>query len=210
VPDGRFITFEGIEGCGKSTQAKLLAQKLVSRGVPVLITREPGGTDLGERLRGVLMARGEAITPLAELFLMEAARAQHVERVIRPALARGDWVVCDRFADSSTAYQGGGRGLGAALVEEINQIACRGLLPDRTILLDLPVGDGLERARGRVSTNAANCRFEDEDLAFHRAVAAAYRDLAAREPARVAVVDGRGAVEDVHGRVLTAMGGMLP
>lgn len=210
MPDGRFITFEGIEGCGKSTQATLLARELAARGVSVVATREPGGTDLGEDLRNILMARGREMAPLAELFLMEAARAQHTAQVIRPALSRGAWVVCDRYADSSTAYQGGGRGLDPALVEGVNRIACDGLTPHRTVLLDLPVAEGLARARGRASTTAANCRFEDEDLAFHQAVADAYAELAAREPSRIVVVDGRGTPQQVQRRVLDAMTGMLP
>lgn len=210
VPKGRFITFEGVEGCGKSTQADLLARELEDRGIAVLKTREPGGTDLGERLRGVLMARGDTITPLAELFLMEAARAQHVARVILPALHRGAWVVCDRFADSSTAYQGGGRAVGVDIVEELNRVACGGLKPDRTVLLDFPVAEGLARARGRASTSPANCRFEDEDLSFHRAVADAYRELAAREPGRVVMVDARGTPSQVRARVLAALADVLP
>lgn len=200
-----FITFEGIEGSGKSTQIELLRRELVRQGFPVLTTREPGGTTLGEGLRQVLMAPESDIAPLAELLLMEAARAQHVTQVLRPALQRGEWVLCDRFADSSTAYQGGGRGLGWPLVEDLNQVACQGLHPHRTVLLDLPVAEGLGRARRRPSTSAANCRFEDEVLAFHRRVAEAYLELASRHPARIVVVPASGTPGEVHAHVLAAL-----
>lgn len=207
---GRFITFEGIEGSGKSTQVELLAAHLRRCGVPVVATREPGGTALGEHLRDVLLDPASDPAAAVELFILEAARAQLVARVIVPALEGGAAVVADRFADSSVAYQGVARGLGVELVDCLNQVACAGLVPDRTIVLDLPVEVGLPRARSRRSTNAANRRFEDEADSFHRAVARAYRDLAARHPHRVHLVDGRGSVEEVHARVLAALLGVLP
>ncbi len=210
VQRGRFITFEGIEGSGKSTQAERLSAHLRLHGVDVVATREPGGTNLGERLRGVLLDPTSDVRAMAELFILEAARAQLVAQVIAPALQRGATVIADRFADSSVAYQGVARGLGVELVERLNEVACAGLVPDCTIVLDVPVEMGLPRARSRRSTNTANCRFEDEADSFHRAVARAYRELAERHPGRVQLVDARGSVDEVHARVLTALAGVLP
>ncbi len=207
---GRFITFEGIEGSGKSTQVERLAVHLRQQGVPVMATREPGGTALGEHLRAVLLDPASDPAASAELFILEAARAQLVARVIGPALQRGTTVIADRFADSSVAYQGVARGLGIELVERLNEVACAGIVPDRTIVLDLPVEVGLPRARSRPSTNAANRRFEDEADVFHRAVVGGYRQLAARHPDRVQLVDARGSVDEVHARVLAALAGALP
>jgi len=210
VQRGRFLTFEGVEGCGKSTQIELLASTLRDRGVEVVATREPGGTELGEALRAVLLDPAHRPVPLAELLMLEAARAQLVAKVVEPSLAAGRWVLADRFADSSTAYQGGARGLGVELVERLNAAACGGLRPDRTVLLDLPVERALARARGRASTTAANRRFEDEELAFHEAVAAGYRGLATREPQRVVVVDAAGDRSRVHARIVAALKEILP
>jgi len=210
VTRGRFITFEGVEGCGKSTQVARLAAYLESRGVAALTTREPGGTALGEALRAVLLDPGHAPVALAELFMLEAARAQLVAEAVAPALAAGRWVLADRFADSSTAYQGEARGLGVELVERLNAAACAGHRPDRTVLLEVPVAQALARARGRASTTAANRRFEDEALEFHEAVAAGYRRAAAREPGRFAVVDGSGSPDEVHRRILAALAEILP
>ena len=207
---GVFITFEGIEGSGKSTQVALLARHLEGRGVAVVTTREPGGTRLGERVRDILLDPASDPVPLSELFLLEAARAQLVARVIAPALREGKVVLSDRFADSSSAYQGAARGLGHTVVTALNEAACGTTVPARTILLVLEVEPALERARSRPSTTASNRRFEDEALAFHRLVAAGYRDMARREPARVRVVDGAGTPEVVHRRVLAALAGLLP
>lgn len=205
-----FVSFEGIEGCGKSTQLSLLAEELARRGAAVVTTREPGGTPLGEKLRSLLLDPAFAPTPWAELFLLEAARAQLVSTVIRPALERGAWVLADRFADSSLAYQAGGRGLPWRQVRAVNRMATGGLAPHRTVVLELPVPQALERARGRATTTAANRRFEDEAELFHRRVAAAFRRLAVLEPQRVRVVDGRGTPQEVHARVLTALAELLP
>lgn len=207
---GHFITFEGVEGSGKSTQVEKLAARLGRYGVAVVATREPGGTALGEHLRGVLLDPASDPTAAAELFILEAARAQLVTRVIAPALQSGATVIADRFADSSIAYQGAARGLGIELVERLNEVACGGVVPDRTVVLDLPVEVALPRARSRHSTNNANRRFEDETDHFHRAVARAYRELAARHPKRVRLVDARGGVEEVHARVLAALAGVVP
>lgn len=210
VQRGRFISFEGIEGSGKSTQVQCLLEHLRRQGVAAMATREPGGTPLGERLRAVLLDPASHPTPTAELFLLEAARAQLVATVILPALESGTTVIADRFADSSVVYQGVARGLGIAVVEGMNRLACGGLEPDRTLILDLPVEVGLPRARSRASTTPVNRRFEDEGEAFHRAVARGYRELAARQPHRVRLVDGDGSVAEVHRRVLAALTGVLP
>jgi dTMP kinase len=192
VPAGAFITLEGGEGCGKSTQARLLAEWLNSRQVDCLSTREPGGTPLGDEVRRLLKRRTEnAIAPLAELMLMEACRAQLVNTVIRPALRRGQTVVCDRYTDSSLAYQGHGRGVSLETVVRLNNIATGGLMPDLTVLLDLAPEQGLAR-----KNNCAEDRFESEDLEFHRRVRAGYRELAAAGPDRWLVVDaGLGPAE---------------
>src|SRR5438270_4678348 len=147
---GRFITLEGIEGAGKSTVAQLVSEWLASRGINARVTREPGGTPLAERVRKIVLDRGdEAVSPRAETLLMFAARSIHVENLIRPALARGEWVVCDRFSDATRAYQGGGRGVDAALIDALARSVHAGLEPDCTLLLDLPVEAGLARARAR-------------------------------------------------------------
>ncbi len=207
---GRLITFEGIEGCGKTTQLLLLASHLQQRGLPVVTTREPGGTPLGERVRELLLDPRIVPVPAAELFLFEAARAQVVAEVIVPALAAGTTVLADRFSDSSLAYQGGARGLPGATVARLNELACNGLVPDRTLVFDLDVELAFGRARRRPSTTAENSRFEDEALAFHQAVAEAYRALARREPRRVAIVDARGTPEQVHARTRAAVADLFP
>ena len=207
---GRFITFEGIEGCGKTTQLLLLAGHLKHRGMTVVTTREPGGTPLGEQVRDVLLDPRLTPIPLVELFLLEAARAQLVASVIAPALESGKFVLSDRFADSSLAYQGGARRLPRTTVQRLNELACAGIVPDRTLVFDLDVELALGRARERPSTGPDNRRFEDEALAFHRAVAEAYRELALSEPGRVSIVDARGTPEEVHERTLAALAGVLP
>jgi dTMP kinase len=212
---GRFITLEGCEGSGKSTQARLLHEHLVDLGEEVILTREPGGTHLGDRIRSILLAPGSAgMDPTAELFLYLAARAEHVGRVIEPALAAGTTVVCDRFADATLAYQGHARGLGAELVRTLNREATGGLAPDLTLLLDLgSAEEGLIRARERHKlhgTGGAEGRFEDEEVAFHIAVREGYLDIARSEPERVVTVDGRGPVEEVHRRVVEAVRERFP
>jgi dTMP kinase len=210
MPRGRFVTFEGVEGTGKTTQLGLLADYLSRRGVATVATREPGGTPLGERLRGLLLDPAGDPVALAELLMLEAARAQLVARVVAPALAAGRWVLSDRFADSSLAYQGGARRLAPATVRRLNALACGDTVPDRTIVLELPVEVALARARRRPTTTAANRRFEDEAMVFHRAVARAYRNLARREPSRVRLVDGSGTPAQVHERVVAAVADLLP
>jgi dTMP kinase len=187
IAPGRFITLEGIEGAGKSSLQRALAQALCERGRVVLCTREPGGTPLAEEIRQLALARREGGVPAAtELLLMFAARAAHVEQGIRPALARGEWVLCDRFTDASRAYQGGGRGLPTASIEALVQIAHPQLQPDLTLLLDLAPSAGLARARQR---DANGDRFEDEAVEFFARVRAHYLQLAKSEPGRIKVLD---------------------
>lgn len=168
-----FITFEGIEGCGKTTQVRLLVDFLTSRGHNVTVTREPGGCAIADQVRAILLdAENNALVPLAELLLYAAARAQHVEEVIRPALAAGGIVICDRFTDATVAYQGYGRSLDLDLVDRLNRIATGGIMPDLTVLLDCPEETGLARAMERINSTAGarEERFEQESLRFHRAV----------------------------------------
>ena len=200
---GRFITLEGIEGAGKSSLQQALAAELQRRGRVVCTTREPGGTPLAEDIRAVALARREGgVPPAAELLLMFAARAAHVAGGIEPALARGEWVLCDRFTDASRAYQGGGRGLPAATIEQLAAIAHPGLVPDCTLLLDLPPEQGLARAAQRAD---GGDRFEDERLAFFERVRARYLDLAAAEPARFRVLDATATPAAVLAQALAAL-----
>ena len=201
---GRFITLEGLEGAGKSTAAGHVADFLRHRGLSVLTTREPGGTPLAERVRQIVLERGtEQLSPLTETLLMFAARALHVNSVIRPALARGEWVVCDRFTDATRAYQGSGRGVDAALIESLARAVHGDLAPDCTLLLDLPVATGLARATARAG--AATDRFEAETQSFFEKVRAGYLTIARREPARVAVIDAAAPLP----AVLRALEGVL-
>ncbi len=186
---GRFITLEGIEGAGKSSLQRALAETLTARGHVVCATREPGGTPLAEEIRSLALARrAEGMPPSTELLLMFAARAAHVAERIEPALARGEWVLCDRFTDATRAYQGAGRGIDGAAIEQLAQIAHPGLAPDLTLLLDLSPEEGLLRARQR---NGGGDRFEDEEVAFFNRVRAGYLALATREPARIRILDAR-------------------
>jgi dTMP kinase len=200
---GRLIAFEGVEGSGKSTQLELLRRLLVSRGREVVVTREPGGTPAGERVRALVLDPAVELHPRAEALLFAAARAELVEAVIRPALERGAVVLCDRYLDSSLAYQGEARGLGRGPVSQVNRFATGGLLPDLVVLLDLDPAAGLAR-RARDPD-----RIEAQDLDFHRRVRAAFRDLAAAEPGRFAVVDAAAPVAEVADRVRTAVLGVL-
>lgn len=196
-----FVTFEGIDGAGKSTQARLLAEALGPRAE---LLREPGGTAAGERLRGLLKDPALELHPRAELLLFLAARAELVERVIRPALAAGRDVVCDRFVDSTVAYQGAARGLGVELARRLCADAVTGCMPDRTVLLRLDLAEAERRGEERGGFGAD--RFEREGAAFRTAIASCFDELAAAEPERFLVVDGAGHVADVHERVLAALG----
>jgi len=189
-----FVSFEGIDGCGKTTQAQLLAETLQGEGRDVVLTREPGGTPLGEEVRRLVL-HGDHVAPWAEAALYAAARAQHVDKVIRPALARGATVVCDRYVDSSVAYQGGGRGLGVDTVLELNLAVVGGLLPDRTVLVELDP----ETAAARVGSSGD--RIERDGIALWARVVDAYRALAARFPERYVVVDGRRPIPELAGEI---------
>lgn len=197
---GFFITLEGPEGSGKSTQARLLAEHLQSRGRTTLVTREPGGTPLAEQLRALIKDYDGAETMHAstELLLVEAARAQHVRVLIRPALAAEKVVICDRFADSTTAYQGGARGIELPAIEFLNRFAMAECVPDLTILLDLTPEVGFGRTRARAETAGKHDRFEEEDLAFHRRVREAFQAIARREPERVRTIDADRPAELIH------------
>jgi len=201
----RFVTFEGPEGCGKSTQIRRLAERLRAEGIECVRTREPGGTSLGEAVRGLLQhdLAGEPPVPAAELLLFVAARAQLVETVVRPALKRGLWVLCDRFYDSTLAYQGYGRGMELAALRRVNAVAVGDCRPDRTFLLDLPVERGFERLATRYAgTEEKKDRFERETLAFHRRVRAGYLELAAAEPERFRVLDADRSPEAIAEEIL--------
>ncbi len=192
---GKFISFEGIEGTGKSTQAKLLQQSLLGLGYEVILTEEPGGTLISLRIREILLSVDHTnMKPLTELLLYNAARAQHIEEVILPALNRGAVVITDRFTDSTFAYQGYGRGIDQDLLESIDRIATDGLRPDMTMLLDLDVETGLKRNRRINKTD----RLELEDVEFHERVRKGYHELAAKEPERIKVLDASGGIEELH------------
>ncbi len=191
---GKFISFEGIEGTGKSTQAKLLQQSLLGLGYEVILTEEPGGTLISLRIREILLSVDHTnMRPLTELLLYNAARAQHIEEVILPALNRGAVVITDRFTDSTFAYQGYGRGIDLNLLESIDKIATNGLRPDITMLLDLDVETGLKRNRRINKTD----RLELEDVEFHERVRKGYHELAAKEPERIKVLDASVGIEEL-------------
>jgi len=200
---GRFITFEGPEGSGKSSQLRRLAARLRAEGREVFETAEPGGTPIGMQIRRVLLdARNQEMFPTAELLLMFACRAQNVDQWILPALARGEIVISDRFTDSTLVYQGVARGLGTEVVYEVDRIACRGLVPDLTLVIDVEVEIGLERARARnTRTEDVETRIDEQDIGFHRKVREAYHQLAGDEPERVRLIDGAGDENSVAVRV---------
>lgn len=208
-PRGKFITFEGLDGVGKSTQLEKLARWLRDHGLDVITTREPGGTELGQRLRMVLLSsRTAGLSPLAELALMFADRAQHIEQQILPALQRGQWVLCDRFTDSSEAYQGGGRELGSEIVLQLHKTLCHNLKPDLTILMLTDLEHSINRARRRNQEQSRQNehdenRFEEENRAFHKRVLQAYLAIAEREPERVVRVDAKEAVDKVHKKIVS-------
>ena len=205
---GRFIVFEGGEGAGKSTQARLLADALRARGIDALQTREPGGTPGAEAIRQLLLdAEGEGWNARAEALLFAAARADHVARLIRPALERGAWVVCDRFLDSSRAYQGGGGGLDDADILALHRIGSEGLLPDLTLLIEAPDAQIEERLARR--DGGENDRIGGREAAFHVRVRAAFARLAAAEPGRFARIDGSGPVETTRAAILEAVEPLL-
>ncbi len=208
---GLLISLEGADGAGKSTQHRLLVRYLRGRGRPVVATREPGGTPLGERVRRILLAtRSKGIAPLAELALMYAARAQHLEQVIRPALARGALVVTDRFNDSSFAYQGCGRELGFGTVRAFDNAICGDTQPDLTLLLDQPPNQSLGRAKGRERAGSSvQARFERQGIAFHERVRAGYLKLARANPGRIKIVNANRPVREIQQEIRAVVDGFL-
>ncbi len=196
MPPSRFVSFEGIDGCGKTTQWQRLGAALRERGQRVLLTREPGGTGLAEAIRNTLLHSNSEISPRAELLLFGAARAQHVQEIIRPALERGEWVLCDRFGDSSVAYQGGGLGLAPDFVAEMNRFATDGLGPALTFLLDIEPRQALKRR-----ADAGEDRIEARGLEFQERVRAAYLEAATREPGRILVLDATATMETLEAQI---------
>lgn len=208
---GLLITFEGIEGCGKTTQIAHLTSFLERSHHPFLLTREPGGTALGEQIRQILLSSAhDPIEPMAELFLYAAVRVQHLRQIILPAMGEGKTVLCDRFADATLAYQGYGRGLDLAWIEKIHARGMENIKPDLTFLLDLPVEEGLKRAFRRMEQQASKeDRFEKEALDFHRRVREGYLQLARREPARIILLDGRKDEQTLHREIVALLPGNL-
>jgi dTMP kinase len=198
---GAFITFEGIDGCGKSTQLRLLASELRVRGVTVVTTREPGGTPLGQRLRAALLDVQEQVDPLAELLVFAADRAQHVRKHLRLSLAANQVVLSDRYADATVAYQGAGRGFAPELINEIVQLATDGLKPDLTLLFDLSVAESAVRTRRRVESKRTD-RLDIENAEFHTRVRNAYLEIVKADPDRVKVIDARGSVQETHRKTM--------
>ena len=201
---GKFITFEGLDGCGKSTQLEKLAAALRTQKIDVVTTREPGGTAIGERIRAVLLdSRTAGLDSHAEMALMFASRAQLIAEVIQPALTAGKWVLCDRFTDSTEAYQGGGRRLGSGPVLELHKVLCGDVWPDLTILMDSDVSSSVSRARRRNQTAEHDeNRFEKESHAFFTRVREGFLKIAKREPQRVAKIDARPSIEVVHDEIV--------
>lgn len=200
---GRFITLEGVDGAGKSTHVEAIAFRLRASGRKVLVTREPGGTPLAERLRTLVLS--EAMDPIAETMLLFAARADHVRREIEPALAAGDWVLCDRFTDATFAYQGGGKGVPGELIAHLAQVSHDGLLPDRTLVFDCPY----EVARERLErADRPPDRFEREDREFFERVRQAYLALARDQPGRIRVIDASGSLDDIKKKIEVELAGL--
>jgi len=203
---GFFISLEGIEGTGKSTQAQLLAEYLQHRGHAVVRTQEPGGTAISLKIREILLSlESSNMDPVTELLLYNAARVQHIREVISPALAKGEIVISDRFSDSTLAYQGYGRGIDRTMIDALDAIATKGMRPDLTILLDIDVETGLQRNR---EINKRD-RLELEDITFHEKVRKGFFEIAAREPERIRVIDCRGSIESIHGNIVAAVGAFL-
>jgi dTMP kinase len=211
MPRGVFITLEGLDGSGKTTQIKRLAAWLTRRGQEPVLLRQPGGTATGDRIREILLdSRSGGVAPMTEMALMFADRAQAIAEVIRPALDAGKIVICDRFTDSTEAYQGGGRALGSAVVLDLHRLVCGGLQPDLTLLLLPRLDASLARARRRnnrmeTETGKDENRFETEQDAFHRRVWQKYREIAAREPERVVLIEGDLTIDEVHEQIVESV-----
>lgn len=198
---GKFITFEGIDGSGKSTQLRMLAGELLSRGLDVLTTREPGGTPLGRRLREAFLETEETVAPIAELLLFAADRAQHVELLIKPSLAEGRIVISDRYADATFAYQGAGRGFSEATVNQVIKLATGGLKPDLTLFFDISVEKALERTHTRDRSGEQKNRMDLETAEFYKAVRDSYLGINKREPKRFKIIDANGSIDEIQKNV---------
>jgi dTMP kinase len=200
---GKFITFEGLDGSGKTTQMRRLAERLRAAGSDVLESVEPGGTPIGQQIRRILLDnRNQDLCPTAEMLLMFAARAQNVDQWILPALGKGKIVLSDRFTDSTLAYQGVARGLGSEIVLDVDRIACRGLVPDLTICIDIDPVIGLSRAHARNRcTEGTDTRLDEQDLEFYRKVREGYRQIASDEPGRVLLIDGSGSFDQISAAI---------
>ncbi len=199
---GRFITFEGIDGSGKSTQLRMLASELRFRGFDVLPTMEPGGTPLGRRLRTAFLETEETVAPLAELLLFAADRAQHVNFLVKPALEAGKIVISDRYSDATVAYQGAGRGFSDSVISQVTEFATGGLKSDLTLFFDLPIEQALQRTNSRSNTGERGNRMDKENIGFYERVRAAYLKIADGEPNRFRIVDASGSTDEVKTRVL--------
>ena len=204
-----FVSFEGIEGCGKTTQVELLASYLSKHDIPYVVSREPGGTRLGKLIRQILLNPAHTeMEPLTELFLYAADRAQHIAQVIRPTLESHQWLICDRFADATTVYQGYARDQDLTFIKQLNQMATQGIWPRLSLLLDCPVEVGLERARQRImetSTKGREDRFEQQDLAFHQKVREGYLQIARQNPDRFKIVDATLEQEQLHQEIIALL-----
>ncbi len=209
ILEGKFITLEGIDGSGKSTQLKMLADALRRQGIEAVTTREPGGTPLGRRLREAFLETHEAVSPIAELLLFAADRAQHVEHLIKPSLAEGKIVISDRYADATAAYQGAGRGFPLDTIAEVIRLATAGLNPDMTLFFDIPVESAVQRMQVRPDSEAKANRMDAETAEFYDRVRRAYLDIAARESDRFVVIDASHTVEEVHRKVMLAVGRLI-
>ncbi len=203
---GKFITFEGIEGCGKTTQIKLLDEYLRGKGLETVLTREPGGTEIGDKIRSILLdPANKKMYAVTELLLYGASRAQHLEEQIRPAIESNKIVLCDRYSDSTTAYQGAARRLSNKFIKDLDGLATGGLKPDLTIIVDISPEEGLKRARNRSSLD----RFEQEEASFHERVRKSYLQISREEPLRVKVVDGAKSIEEIHKEIVRIVDKLL-
>jgi len=199
---GKFITFEGIDGSGKSTQLRLLQDALRTRGLQIVTTLEPGGTTLGKRLRGAFLETEETVSPMAELLLFAADRAQHVNFLIKPSMEEGKIVISDRYADATVAYQGAGRGFDETVIDSVIGLATGGLKPDLTLFYDLPVDTAIERANNRNTDDAKNNRMDAETHEFYERVRAKYLEIAAKDPQRFKVIDATGSPDEIFKETL--------
>ena len=206
---GKFITFEGIDGSGKSTQLELLAARLRSRGIDVVTTREPGGTPLGLKLRAAFLETDGPVSPMAELLSFAADRAQHVERLIKPALAEGQLVISDRYADATKAYQGAGRGFTADHIDQVIELATAGLKPDLTLFFDIPVEEALRRLDARDESHTEKNRMDEETADFYARVRDAYLEIARSERERFHIIDARRPPDQIHSDVVVAVDDLL-